>query len=37
MRAVPGSEECLRPGQARAGSGGDSEQLSVPAVLSARR
>lgn len=27
MRAVPGSEECLRPGQARAGSGGDSEQL----------
>lgn len=37
MRDVPGSEERLHPGQARARSGGDSEQLSVPAALSARR
>lgn len=31
--AVPGNEECLRPGRARAGGGGDSEELSALEVL----
>lgn len=31
--AVPGNQECLRRGPARAGGGGDSKELSAPEVL----